>query len=81
VLVIDATVWAFTTALAGVLRTCRTGPEDLLVTVAIVPEAELCAVELERNRKRFKLKSISNKLNENNFIIVCNEPILNCCVP
>jgi len=49
VLVIDATVWAFPTALAGVLGICGTGPEDLLVTVAIVPEAVLNAVDFKRN--------------------------------
>jgi len=57
VLVIDATVWAFTTALAGVPRICRAGPENLLFAVAIVPEAKLGAVELEWNRKRFKLRT------------------------
>jgi len=69
VFVIDAPIWAFTTALASVLRVCWASPEDLLCTIAIVPEAELGAVELERNRKRFELKhpetsNIYNKLND-----------------
>jgi len=31
------------------------GPEDLLGAVAVVPETELGAIELERDRKRIKL--------------------------
>jgi len=35
-----------------------TGPEDLLGTIAIVPEAVLGAVEFERNRQRIELSMI-----------------------
>ena len=43
---IDATGWVLKTALTCVLRIRGTGPEDLLGTVTIVPEAILSEVEL-----------------------------------